>query len=283
MSGKNPRIDIDNDTLTTDTEHGKEHDNTLSDKEVMKAEVIKYNRETYGQKLLKWRTARGLSQLKLANILGVRMTYIGHWENGRARPDMNMVPKICDALQITTDEFFGRVEKYSFEEQLLIRKYRELSLSEKKILQSLLDAMKEYRNEGIDEKPLYTYIKLLRNDQPVCAGVFNPLDSDECGEYVTVKKNNLTERADEIITVCGDSMEPTYHDGDELLVQHTDHVDIGEIGIFVINGEGFVKELRRNGVYSHNAGKYPFRRFVDGDDVRCVGRVIGVLDKEDYK
>ncbi len=38
------------------------------------------------------------------------------------------------------------------------------------------------------------------------------------------------------------SMEPVYHDGDTLLVEMTDSVEIGEIGIFLVNGESYVKE-----------------------------------------
>ncbi len=38
------------------------------------------------------------------------------------------------------------------------------------------------------------------------------------------------------------SMEPVYHDGDTPLVEMTDSVEIGEIGIFLVNGESYVKE-----------------------------------------
>lgn len=36
------------------------------------------------------------------------------------------------------------------------------------------------------------------------------------------------------------SMEPVYHDGDTLLVEMTDSVEIGEIGIFLVNGESYL-------------------------------------------
>ena len=43
--------------------------------------------------------------------------------------------------------------------------------------------------------------------------------------------------------------------------------------------EGFVKEYRENGVYSHNAKSYPFRKFLPGDNVHIVGRVLGKVTK----
>lgn len=45
-------------------------------------------------------------------------------------------------------------------------------------------------------------------------------------------------RADTIITVTGDSMLPTFRDGDELLVEYTPEIREGEIGIFVVAGRG---------------------------------------------
>lgn len=38
-------------------------------------------------------------------------------------------------------------------------------------------------------------------------------------------------------------MEPTYHSGDKLLVKKDDAVEKGEIDIFIINGEAYIKEL----------------------------------------
>ena len=252
--------------------------------EMNRAEVEKFNKEHYGLKIMKWRVDAGLTQAGLARALGVTPPYIGHWENGRARPDFNIIPRLCEVLKITPSEFFGMEDKRSFEEQSMLTLFRSMSPADKKRFMDIgkvLVRHHEEEEEQVSRKPA-AYLRLLRNAQPVCAGIFNPLDSDDDGEYVMVVKNRETEQADEIITVSGDSMEPTFHDGDELLVKHTQEIGIGEIGIFVINGDGFVKELRYNGVYSHNAAKYPFRKFVDGDEVRCVGRVVGVLDKEDY-
>ena len=247
-----------------------------------KEELERYNREHYGIKIMQWRVNAGLTQAALARALDVTPPYIGHWENGRSRPDLNLIPQICSVLKITIAEFFGVEDKKSFAEQSLLKMYRSMSPADQKTFTEIGQVLVKRHDEDKEIERPTAYIRLLHNAQSVCAGIFNPLDSDDGGEYVMVRKTDETETADEIITVCGDSMEPTYHDGDDLLVKHTDSINVGEIGIFVINGDGFVKELRYNGVYSHNAAKYPFRKFVDGDEVRCVGRVVGVLDKEDY-
>lgn len=71
-------------------------------------------------------------------------------------------------------------------------------------------------------------------------------------------------------------MEPTFHDGDDLLVEHTERLSPGEIGIFIISGEGYVKEYRLDGLHSHNP-KYKTIHPSEEDEVRCVGRVLGVI------
>ena len=67
----------------------------------------------------------------------------------------------------------------------------------------------------------------------------------------------------------------------ELLVEHTESICPGQIGIFVADGEGLVKEYQPDGLHSHNP-KYPVRHFTDDDNVRCVGRVLGKIERGQY-
>ena len=252
----------------------------------MKAEKVKeYNRENYGAIIRSHRIERGLTQPQLAEILHVSKNYIGHWEAGRARPDMNLVPELCRALGITIPEFFGLPKPepvFTSEQQRFLSSYTLLSPKSRKVIEKTILAMLEVECNELREYCEQNFIRRFRDDQKACAGILNPLEDRQSGEFIFVRSTELTRAADEIITVSGDSMEPTFHDGDELLVQYTSEVGIGEIGIFLINGEGFVKELREGGVYSHNSKAYPFRRFSKSDDVRCVGRVLGKLDPDFY-
>ena len=77
--------------------------------------------------------------------------------------------------------------------------------------------------------------------------------------------------------VCGDSMEPTFHDGDKVFVETCDFVNIGEIGIFVVNGDVYIKERGDQCLLSHNE-KYKPIRIGENDSVYCCGRVVGTVD-----
>ena len=69
--------------------------------------VAAYNRATYGAVIRASRLRKGLSQPQLAKILNTSKNYVSNWEIGKARPDMNMVPALCKALDISIAELFG--------------------------------------------------------------------------------------------------------------------------------------------------------------------------------
>lgn len=78
------------------------------------------------------------------------------------------------------------------------------------------------------------------------------------------------------IGVNGDSMEPKFSDGDILLVEVTSVIDVGEIGIFNVNGECFVKKRGKTELISLN----PKRKSIPlNEESRCMGKVIDKYKK----
>jgi phage repressor protein C with HTH and peptisase S24 domain len=60
-------------------------------------------------------------------------------------------------------------------------------------------------------------------------------------EYVSVPKSSVPAGAELGIRVSGDSMEPVYSDGQLVWVKLTRELFPGDVGIFTLNGEGFIK------------------------------------------
>lgn len=56
----------------------------------------------------KFRLERQMTQVQLANELGVQYQTISKWETETSVPDTAMLPKIADVLGVTIDELFGR-------------------------------------------------------------------------------------------------------------------------------------------------------------------------------
>jgi phage repressor protein C with HTH and peptisase S24 domain len=108
------------------------------------------------------------------------------------------------------------------------------------------------------------------------AGTGNFLDS-EFAEELLVPESEAAEQADFIISVGGDSMEPTFHNGDKVFVEKCDSVEVGEVGIFVVNGDVYIKEQGSNCLISHNEAYKPIP-LTENDSAFCCGRVLGVAE-----
>lgn len=59
---------------------------------------------TIGDRLLKLRKERNLSQEELANVLDVSRQTISKWETNQSMPDFDKIVPLCNYFNITTDE-----------------------------------------------------------------------------------------------------------------------------------------------------------------------------------
>ena len=110
-------------------------------------------------------------------------------------------------------------------------------------------------------------------ETPVSAGVGSWLSDDTPTEWITLPRNDETESADMILEVRGDSMQPRFYDSDKVLVKSSESIMEGEIGVFVLNVESYIKKMGKGCLISLNSAYDPIKigRF---DDIHCVGKVI---------
>ncbi len=54
------------------------------------------------------RIAKKLSQKDLAEKISVQPILISRWETGKAKPNIDKLEKLADALETTTDKLLGR-------------------------------------------------------------------------------------------------------------------------------------------------------------------------------
>lgn len=241
----------------------------------------------YGELIRSSRRQKGMSQEELGALARVGKNAVGAWEAGRSRPDLSSVPVICETLGIPIHEFFGiqeadstRQEKQNTDDAVrpFTARFSRLNEYHRQVILREMDVLIDMQEKPA--APVRKLVQIYRNDLAACAGPSWGIGEDS-GEPVWLYEDSVTSRADEIIRVSGDSMEPLYHDGDQVLVQHTSSVRPGEIGIFVTGDMGYIKEYRKEGLKSLNPA-YPMMRFTDRDEVRCIGRVIGTMRKDMY-
>ena len=61
---------------------------------------------TIGERISDFRKKQGLTQMKLAEVLGVTDKAVSKWERNVSFPDVNLLPNIAAALCVTVDELF---------------------------------------------------------------------------------------------------------------------------------------------------------------------------------
>ena len=274
--------------------------------------------EKYAGIIRAGRKKKGLNQQQLAERIGVSRNTVAGWETGHSRPDLETLPRLCDSLGMSMNVFFGREESVTGPERKMLDIFRALEENDRQVMLWQMEALLAQRallraggaakqkkagrprihesgaagsgpagrrsrrteTAAQGEELRRKALQLYRSDLSAAAGFSGTLEAER-GEKVWIFADERTDRADEIIAVNGHSMEPTYYDGDLVLVQHTETLRPGEIGVFVVDGEGYIKEYQPDGLYSHNEAYAPMI-FQDGSEVRCIGRVLGRIDDEQW-
>jgi len=109
-------------------------------------------------------------------------------------------------------------------------------------------------------------------DIPVSAGLGNYLDS---GGYEMIEVDDLVpDSADYAVRVSGDSMTPRFADQQIIFIHEQLALDEGEIGIFCLNNDAYLKKLGRGCLISLNPeyGPLPIR---EHDEFKTFGKVVG--------
>lgn len=230
----------------------------------------------FGDKLKEARKEKGLKQSELGFILGLKNTTISNWEKGISNPDVEIISKLCEILGVPANYFFENMaseEILSFSEKNLIKKYRTLDEHGIQAVDSILNI--EYDRCVREDTPIYMTKFIDKYPRLASAGTGEYLFDDIPIERIEVPENC---KADFAIGIYGNSMEPTYHDGEIVLVKKQNTLNIGDIGIFIADGDSFIKEYSKDRLISHNKD-YEDIIFKENMDVRIIGKVIGVYEE----
>lgn len=102
-----------------------------------------------GQRIRNYRTQKGLSQEKLAELAGCHPTYIGQLERGEKNATLESIEKIASAMDISLSELFDKLGKSGGNN--IAAKCYDLVASkneaEQKQLYKMLQEMDKYKNQ----------------------------------------------------------------------------------------------------------------------------------------
>lgn len=139
-------------------------------------------------------------------------------------------------------------------------------------LKDIVDIISDFTNDT----PQKENILIPFYSQPASAGLGTYLFDTVDAEWVNIPKTEISQNADFLLEVRGDSMSPKFCDGDKVLIKKTHSIREGEIGIFIVDGESYIKQMGKNELISLNPN-YPNITLKEYSDCRCVGKVLGIL------
>ena len=170
-----------------------------------------------------------------------------------------------EMISLVISKEYERVcETYPIREE----KCRVVPIGKDKIIRGTVSkSMPEFSRRQID---LY--------DMPVSAGTGVYL-TDNDSVIISIPDNAQTADADYALRIKGNSMEPKYRDGDILLVCESDSVEYGELGIFILDGDGYFKKYGGDRLISLNPEYQPIL-LKNFEEVTCCGKVVGKLKRK---
>lgn len=215
---------------------------------------------------------KGIKAVDLADTAGVSKSAVSHWLAGDNSPNIEVLAKICLAYDVRLSEMLNEKIEVSLGDKELLKKYHSLDDYGKEAVSSILDI--EYKRCNFENSIIdHLTIELPMPELPASAGTGTWLE-DGYNTLVTVKRTKNAERANVVIRVSGDSMEPLFSDSDCVLVRIQPDIEPGEIGIFIVDSQGYIKKKGSHELISVNP-EYDNIRIDEYTDCRCFGKVLG--------
>lgn len=260
----------------------------------------------YIDRIKKLKSKKKITNDKLSELTGIPLSTLSKIMAGISdSPKLSNIVSIAEVLDCSLDYIVNGTPEnknnytLSIDEINIIEAYRKLDDHSKELVD--LVVKKEGERTAVSalptpaKKPKKVYessAKILTGiettasfkkrpislyDLSVSAGTGVYLD-DACAEEISIPDNEKTRVADFALRINGNSMEPKFHDGDIVLVEDTDAVEVGELGIFVLDGNGYFKKFGGDRLISLNED-YGDILLQGYSEIVCCGRVVGRLKK----
>ena len=229
----------------------------------------------YAAILARLRKEKGYTQQDVAEFISrhsekpYSFKMVSHWENGVCMPPVEQFLLLCELYGVGDIQktFRGVTPEYSG-----MAKLNALGKSRAQEYIAMLSGnslFSESESDDYYDKPRRS-IKLY--DVPVAAGTGSFLDSDS---YVDFEVDETApEGIDFAVRVSGDSMEPRFVDSQIVFIKQQQTLDIGEIGIFELGGDAYLKKLGRGELLSLNPRYKPIE-IREYDSFHIFGKVVG--------
>jgi transcriptional regulator with XRE-family HTH domain len=241
-----------------------------------------------GERLKELRIKRNLTIAQTAEALGMNANTYAKYERNERDVSTEGLCRIAEFYKVSADYLLGRAPQTNpfamldlqvdIGEEAVMGQYMQLPKEWRRILLEVMKQLGDAAERGerggrIKKQPNPYLIKLHQNK--ASAGFGYDLASEDEWDEIEIAATPQAIAADFAVEVDGDSMEPDFHDGDIALVRFDPDVPVGKVGLFVLDGMGYIKERGKKCLISRNPAYEDLKL---DDSARCIGLVIGIAE-----
>lgn len=234
------------------------------------------NKETMAANLKYYMRLNGVDRNKLVDDLNLKYMTVSDWINAKTYPRIDKIEMLA--------HYFGINKSDLIEDRIdtpdLITIYNRLDDVRKGNLLNVAEQLlEEQTNQKVRHLDLYEDYLREETETVYIYGTVSAgkgsLVSDQAIEEIQCHKPVPIH--DMAFKVVGDSMTPLFQDGEVIFTHKTSVIGHGQIGVFIVNGEAYVKKLFKTphsvSLVSLNKD-YPDIELTENDQIEVVGTVI---------
>lgn len=239
------------------------------------------------------RKKKHMTQRELSKLTGIAQNTISNHENQNRALDENSIVKYARALSVTPQGLYdAAILKQSVDTKSMVLDAKQTAIDEindviKDLTTIRAQRVAVYAENQLKQQENYNVLPLPDTEQKTIVSgrgtaAGSPIDGDTQDSEATLTRVNVEDiprGTDEIVTVEGDSMEPSYPKYSQIFVHWQPTIDDGDLAIVRIADEGVTfkqvsRDYQNKKIILHSLNdKYP-DRLVDSEDVSIIGVVL---------
>ncbi|PTL04407.1 transcriptional regulator [Staphylococcus haemolyticus] len=216
---------------------------------------------------------------KYPDLMKLTKGKISKWENEKEEPRLSTAKILAEYFNVKINDLYSDTNSTYKEDNDITTVYNQLTPPRQHNVLNFANHQLELQNSTDDNViDLDTY----KNENTTLTDV-NGYVSAGTGEQIfdepkfKVSVKGYVPPHDLALQVNGDSMEPMFSDKEIIFVEKSNNIKNGQIGVFIINGEAYVKKVHvgedRLTLVSLNKD-YRDLHFYENEGVRLIGKVI---------
>lgn len=215
-----------------------------------------------------------MSQKKLAELINIKPSTLSDYLNLRSNPSHGVIQRIADVFEVGKSD----IDTTYKDDNDITSIYNKLTPPrQENVLNYANEQLEEQNSKGDNVVDINSYKQEktpVNVNGCVSAGVGERLHDETL--FTEMVKGPIPTH-DLALKVNGDSMEPMFKDGEIIFVEKTHNIKNGQIGIFIIEEEAYVKKVfvedDRLTLVSLNKD-YDDLHFYRNESVGLIGKVI---------